>query len=90
MQNSDLEPISSENRAILHAQLQRLSEKKALPKPIKEPESADNALERNRAYLKSDQSWLRNEALVWAAANQDWVELICNAQGIPYELEAYF
>lgn len=90
MQEQKFEPISVENRAILHAQLQKLFEKKALPKPIKEPESANSALERNRAYLKSDQSWLRNEAITWAAANQDWVELICNAEGTPYDLEAYF
>lgn len=90
MQEQEFEPISEQNRVMLYAQLQKLSEKKALPKPVKEPESADHALERNRAYLKSDQSWLRNEALAWAAANQDWVELICNHEGTPYDLEAYF
>ena len=90
MQENQYEPISPENRAILHAQLQKLSEKKALPKPIKEPESADSALERNRAYLKSDQSWLRNEALTWAKANSGWISLISTDDGTPYDLEAYF
>lgn len=92
MKENQYEPISPENRAMLAAQLQKLAGNCSMTRPTtrKLAENPENLFERNRDFIRSGVPWLVREALAWAAGNQSWVEVICDEQGRPIDLEVYF
>lgn len=89
---SQYQPISPENRKLLAAQMQKIAQNCSFTRPQvrKLAENPQNLFERNRNFIRSGVPWLVREALQWAAANQSWVELVCNEQGEPIDLEVYF
>lgn len=87
------EPISPENRAMLAAQMRKLANHctmSAYPATRKLADNPTSTFERNRDFIKSGVPWLVIEGMAWAAANQSWVELICDEEGTPIDLEVYF
>ncbi|MGL5878251.1 MAG: hypothetical protein ACRC2V_10800 [Xenococcaceae cyanobacterium] len=76
---------------MLAAQLQRVAQNCSMPRPVKKlADNSTNLFERNRDFIRSGIPWLIREGIAWAAANQSWVEVICDEQGTPFDLEVYF
>ncbi len=73
----------------IQRRLSQLAERLAMPQhPVDLlQDDRETAFLRNRAFIRSGKDWLIKEAINWAAANQGWVELICDEYGNPYDLK---